>query len=269
MRPWTDAAAQQVLGGLKFDADNTLRETPVLDMVRTVGGMLERERATRARPAASAGVLACLVEGLVLCTHHWCHHNAANSTLVHSRLVSACQIGRCASVPFLRLLSLARSGGALPVCSACAVNRQRRLQIGRHCVTVRFLLIRTQTCTKHSSAVAWPRRKCSAGSALSQLLLIVADGRFHERDALARAVRAASGGAEGSNGLLIVFILPDTDSNESVLELQSVTFENGTPVFKRYLDEFPFPYYLVLRDIEHLPRLLADVLRQWLQLCAA
>jgi hypothetical protein len=61
---------QQVLGGLKFDADNTLRETPVLDMVRTVGGMLERERATRMRPAASAGVLACLVEGLVLCTHH-------------------------------------------------------------------------------------------------------------------------------------------------------------------------------------------------------
>jgi len=29
-----------------------------------------------------------------------------------------------------------------------------------------------------------------------------------------------------------------------------------------YLDSFPFPYYIVLRDIEALPRTLGDVLRQ-------
>jgi midasin len=156
--PWNDTAAQHVLGQLHFDADNTLRETPVLDMVRTVGALLQRAGAARGAAAAA--------------------------------------------------------------------------------------------------------------SALSQLLLIVADGHFHERDALARAVRETSGAATGGNGLLIVFIILDTD-HESVLELQSVSFEDGKPVFKRYLDAFPFPYYLVLRDIEHLPRLLADVLRQWLALCVA
>jgi len=29
-----------------------------------------------------------------------------------------------------------------------------------------------------------------------------------------------------------------------------------------YLDSFPFPYYIVLRNIEALPRTLADLLRQ-------
>lgn len=154
-QPWSDAAAQAMLGQLHFDADNTLRDTPMLDMLQSVSGMLERERG----------------------------------------------------------------------------------------------------------------RAVSSGSRadLKQLLLIVADGHLNERAAVQQAVREAT--ARGS-GLLIVFIVLDTDE-ESILELQSVEFENGAPVFRRYLDAFPFPYYLVLRDIEHLPRLLADLLRQWLQLCTA
>ncbi len=37
----------------------------------------------------------------------------------------------------------------------------------------------------------------------------------------------------------------------------------------QYLDSFPFPYYVVLRDIGALPATLADLLRQWFQLQAA
>ncbi len=37
----------------------------------------------------------------------------------------------------------------------------------------------------------------------------------------------------------------------------------------QYLDSFPFPYYLVLRDIAALPGTLADLLRQWFQLNAS
>jgi midasin len=159
--PWTDAAAQAALGKLRFDADNTLVDTPVLDVVRTVGGMLEEER-----------------------------------------------------------------------------NRSQR---------------RAAAAAQHKG--------------LSQLLLIVGDGHFHEREALRRAVLEASRSADGSeNGLLIVFIVLDTQA-ESVMQLKSVSFEDGKPVFERYLDRFPFPYYLVLQDIAHLPRLLADLLRQWMQLC--
>jgi hypothetical protein len=32
--------------------------------------------------------------------------------------------------------------------------------------------------------------------------------------------------------------------------------------FTKYLESFPFPYYIVLKNIEALPRTLADLLRQ-------
>eukprot|EP00775_Hariotina_reticulata_P010385 gene10385-10543_t len=51
--------------------------------------------------------------------------------------------------------------------------------------------------------------------------------------------------------------------------LESVKFVDGKPVFERYLDTFPFPYYIVLRDIAALPATLADLLRQWFELNAA
>jgi len=47
---------------------------------------------------------------------------------------------------------------------------------------------------------------------------------------------------------------------------QSVSFAGGAPVFAKYLDTFPFPFYILLRDVQALPRTLAGLLRQWLEL---
>lgn len=33
-----------------------------------------------------------------------------------------------------------------------------------------------------------------------------------------------------------------------------------------YMDSFPFPFYLILRDINNLPAVLSDALRQWFEL---
>lgn len=35
-----------------------------------------------------------------------------------------------------------------------------------------------------------------------------------------------------------------------------------------YLDSFPFPFYLILRDVAALPAVLSDALRQWFELAA-
>jgi midasin len=48
--------------------------------------------------------------------------------------------------------------------------------------------------------------------------------------------------------------------------MQAVTFQGGKPVFSRYMDDFPWPYYVLLRDIAALPHTLADLLRQWFEL---
>jgi midasin len=153
---WSDAAGAAVLGSLHFTSDNTLQDTPLLDLLQTAGHLFEVER-----------------------------HQASSSV-----------------------------GTALP----------------------------------------------------PQLLLIVADGYFHERTALQRAVRQAGCDSTGE-GPLIVFIILDA-AKESVLDLQQVVFENGVPSFIKYLDGFPFPYYMILRDIQRLPHLLADLLRQWIQVCS-
>ena len=66
--------------------------------------------------------------------------------------------------------------------------------------------------------------------------------------------------------VLLVFIALDSKGKDSLLELQTVTFQGGAPQFTKYMDTFPFPYYIVLRDLATLPQVLSDALRQWLEL---
>ncbi|KAL4440107.1 hypothetical protein ABPG75_003108 [Micractinium tetrahymenae] len=106
-------------------------------------------------------------------------------------------------------------------------------------------------------------RAGSAGNnaSLHQLVLVVADGRFHEKESLRRKVHAAA----DKPGVLYAFIVLDNPAN-SILDMQTVSFVGGKPVFAKYMDSFPFPYYIVLRDTAALPRTLADLLRQWFEL---
>ena len=46
------------------------------------------------------------------------------------------------------------------------------------------------------------------------------------------------------------------------MDLQEASFEGGEMKFSKYMDSFPFPYYIALRNIEALPRTLANLLRQ-------
>lgn len=68
------------------------------------------------------------------------------------------------------------------------------------------------------------------------------------------AAGKASGGEQGGS---------------SLLDMQTVSFVGGKPVFRKYMDDFPFPYYVLLRDIGALPRTLADMLRQWFEMSAS
>ncbi|XP_020530997.1 LOW QUALITY PROTEIN: midasin [Amborella trichopoda] len=100
----------------------------------------------------------------------------------------------------------------------------------------------------------------SGRNPLEQLILIIADGRFHEKENLRRRVRDAL-----SKKRLIAFLLLD-NSEESIMDVQSVSFSSGRTKISKYLDSFPFPYYIILKNIEALPSTLADLLRQWFEL---
>ncbi|XP_048323691.2 midasin isoform X2 [Ziziphus jujuba] len=112
---------------------------------------------------------------------------------------------------------------------------------------------------KLDTAVAKARLP-SGQNPLEQLVLIIADGRFHEKERLKRCVRDVL-----SRKRMVAFLLLDSPQ-ESIVDLMEASFQGGNIKFSKYLDSFPFPYYIVLKNIDALPRTLADLLRQWFEL---
>jgi midasin len=52
----------------------------------------------------------------------------------------------------------------------------------------------------------------------------------------------------------------------SILDMQIVQFEDGRVVRRPYLEEFPFPFYIIVKKVSTLPEVLADAMRQWFEL---
>ena len=103
--------------------------------------------------------------------------------------------------------------------------------------------------------------KMSHSAAIQQLVIILADGRFHEKDDLKKVAMDVT----SKPGVMYAFIILDSPQN-SILDMQSVSFGgDGKPVFNKYIDSFPFPLYTVVQDIHHLPKALSHLLRQWIE----
>ena len=55
---------------------------------------------------------------------------------------------------------------------------------------------------------------------------------------------------------------------DSILDIRVPVFRSDgqLPEIRSYMEHFPFPFYVILRDIESLPHILGDALRQWFEL---
>jgi midasin len=103
---------------------------------------------------------------------------------------------------------------------------------------------------------------------LWQLQLVISDGICEDHDTIRRLVRQAQ-----EERIMIVFIIVDavTDESRSIMQLTQASFEpdesggggGGRWKMRRYLDNFPFPYYLIVRDVQELPAVLSLALKQW------
>ncbi|KAF2001573.1 midasin [Amniculicola lignicola CBS 123094] len=127
----------------------------------------------------------------------------------------------------------------------------------------------------------------TAGEDLWQLMLVVSDGICDSHADIQRLVRraqeervmivfiiidatagapvvadpkSAGVGAQGET----VSVMPEKKDKTSILDLQSVEISpEGKVVRWKYMERFPFRYYLVVRDVRELPGVLAGALRQW------
>lgn len=48
--------------------------------------------------------------------------------------------------------------------------------------------------------------------------------------------------------------------------MKEILFENGKSKLKNFMDDYPFPYYLIVEDMNSLPEILGDALRQWFEI---
>jgi midasin len=89
------------------------------------------------------------------------------------------------------------------------------------------------------------------------------DGICEDHDTIRRLVRQ-----DLEERIIIVLIIVDAVKGSSILDLPQATFEPDTGgemklQMKRYLENFPFLYYLVVSDVRELPSALATALKQW------
>ena len=103
----------------------------------------------------------------------------------------------------------------------------------------------------------------NAGADLWRLELIISDGVCEDHEGIRRLVRQAQ-----EEWIMIVFVIVDALRGESIMDMSQAVFESveggeSKLRIKRYLDGFPFGYYLVVGDVGELPAVLATALRQW------
>lgn len=130
------------------------------------------------------------------------------------------------------------------------------------------------------SYLAEARQKQSSSTTapdLWQLQIIISDGVCQDHHRLRTLLRRAL-----DERVMIVFVIVDSlhqnapssaatgpaSTRPSILSMQTVEYKNVngemTLEMTRYLDTFPFEFFVVLRDVEALPGVLADTLRQWM-----
>ncbi|XP_053301823.1 midasin [Pleuronectes platessa] len=110
----------------------------------------------------------------------------------------------------------------------------------------------------------------SVNSDTAQLLVIVSDGRglfLEGKERVTAAVRAA----RSANVFVIFVVLDNPNSRDSILDIKVPIFKGPgeLPEIRTYMEEFPFPFYVILRDVNALPETLSDALRQWFELVTA
>jgi midasin len=120
-----------------------------------------------------------------------------------------------------------------------------------------------QLCSR--SFEIFEQAKSSVNSDLWQLQIILSDGVCEDHETIQRLVRKAR-----EERIMMVFVVIDgINSNESILDMSQVSYVQDpntnamTLKVDKYLDTFPFEYYVVVRNIKELPEMLALILRQY------
>ncbi|KAF8711008.1 ATPase, partial [Rhizoctonia solani] len=109
----------------------------------------------------------------------------------------------------------------------------------------------------------------SSSADLWQLEIVISDGICQDHERLRTVLRRAE-----EERVMVVFVVVDTPASNGSQESSIVSMLQPTIKMvngkmdiqmERYLDSFPFRYFVVLRDVDALPSVLAGTLRQFFE----
>lgn len=102
-----------------------------------------------------------------------------------------------------------------------------------------------------------------------QLLIILSDGRNMGSEE--NEIRVALKDLKQLGVLSLFVIIDDLARNKgtSIVDVKSCLQIGGGIQMSNYMDRFPFPFYLLLRELKAMPSVLGEALRQWFELMAS
>lgn len=122
---------------------------------------------------------------------------------------------------------------------------------------------RTRTALCVESAIA--SLESFGGHSSMQLVFLISDGRI-ERDSRAALKRLIREMVERNILLAMIIVEGEHKKKDSIVNMKEVSFVKGKPVVKRFIEDYPFPYYIILDDMTALPEVMGDALRQWFEM---
>ncbi|KAM9782721.1 LOW QUALITY PROTEIN: midasin [Neosynchiropus ocellatus] len=178
-------------------------------------------------------------------------------TLLESGQVSVCSFGEQVQLlhPFQHQFNDESGARILRLCQF----QQKKTRIAQFLETSTSMFV-----------AARQQNSGTANSETAQLLLVISDGRGLFLEGKER-VTAAVQAARSANVFIIFVVLDNPNSRDSILDIKVPIFKGPgeMPEIRSYMDEFPFPFYVILRDVNALPETLSDALRQWFELVTA
>lgn len=115
------------------------------------------------------------------------------------------------------------------------------------------------------SIIIFEEARARSGNDDWQLEIVISDGLCEDHDTVERLVRRAK-----NQKIMLIFVIIDGlgNSKESIMDMNQVQYvpdANGTMKLhiNKYLNTFPFEFYLIIHDITELPEMLSTILRQY------
>ncbi|KAK4054525.1 AAA ATPase midasin [Microbotryomycetes sp. JL201] len=210
-------------------------------------------------------------------------HLAFQSLALIARSLTRLEVGGVSISKFGDSMDVLHDFDQGPVSEDVGAKLLERFTFSQRTTDVRLLVEQSLTHLARARETARSGKSSLNAGDLWQLEIIISDGMCQDHDKLRALLRRAA-----EQKVMFVFVVIDSlhrradgdaatrgdvaASDSSILAMKSVSYSKGADgrlelKMKRYIDDFPFDMFVVLRDVDALPDVLSATLRQFFEKC--